>query len=1044
MGSSCCIKSVTSNKESLIKLEELTKKKETIISQLNNENIPSIQKINLDTKNTFHQSNLVTKPGTLEKKETYNKQTKKKQSFIKEKKIEEEKNNKIENINEKQNKKPLLLRFNNLEYMNINHLSYSVINNRRRKLFEELPLKGQLSFLSSSPKKERIIKINFYESDDEYFSSTKCKTIEKIKFSQIKEKNKNLSTSNMKIINIKNENPIEIIKGHFSEKQRKFLIKVLTENELLYSEMNEEIINSILNIIIYIKVKNKIQIFTQDDKNQDNYFIIEKGKLEYSIDDELYELKKGNGISTKALLNNCKVNCFIRALGKVYIFVLPLEKYKNIANEYEKKRNTEIIKYLNSCYFFCNLDYETNEKIAKISTFIDCEEKTLILEQHKLCDSIFLILKGKVFCSYNMMIVKIINEGDLFGETGIFNRIESLYTYMTDKETILLQIKYEDLFPIFQEHSIKNIVFKIFENAIKTNEYLYQYINTDEKIKKVFSIFELKFYYQNIIIKRNQHKIILPISGTIFKEKKMGNELQNFIHSINLNYSNQLEKGKIFMETLTEQIINYNILGDECIIFEADWENLFQIISSKNINNIKINDLILLLKNNPHFHIFSTFTLFELANSMKEKKFNSGEIILKDGPISNTFYYIKQGNVQILIKDNQIKILSNNSYFGDISSEKGSYSRKANYIALTYCICYTLDKKIFEDFVDKENPLYKSLKQMLVLNDVTISLDSLYYVKDIGSGSYGKVYLVCNNKRFFAIKTVEINSLSQNKEMAKLYLSEKSIAFSVEHPFIVHLFNTYKTRDYLFFLMEFIDGISLRKKIDETKKNDFRNFEETQFYGAILFSVLNYLHNKRIIHRDLKPENILVNTNGYLKVIDFGVSKKLETKDYTNTIIGTSNYMSPEVIMGKSYNFNADYWSLGIILYEIYYGKLPFNSGNKEQIIIYNNIFDKKPYFSSDSKSESFNNLISCLLEKNPKNRISSFKSIQNHKFFKNFDFDALMKCLIKPFFIPKKTLPDINKDYISFLSFMKNNLIQSSNDLSNYNKQVDDILFFF
>ena len=154
--------------------------------------------------------------------------------------------------------------------------------------------------------------------------------------------------------------------------------------------------------------------------------------------------------------------------------------------------------------------------------------------------------------------------------------------------------------------------------------------------------------------------------------------------------------------------------------------------------------------------------------------------------------------------------------------------------------------------------------------------------------------------------------------------------------------------------------------------------------------------------------------------------------------------MSPEVIMGKSYNFNADYWSLGIILYEIYCGKLPFNSGNKEQIFIYNNIFDKKPYFSSDSKSESFNNLISCLLEKNPKNRISSFKSIQNHKFFKNFDFDALMKCLIKPFFIPKKTLPDINKDYISFLSFMKNNLIQSSNDLSNYNKQVDDILFFF
>ncbi len=245
--------------------------------------------------------------------------------------------------------------------------------------------------------------------------------------------------------------------------------------------------------------------------------------------------------------------------------------------------------------------------------------------------------------------------------------------------------------------------------------------------------------------------------------------------------------------------------------------------------------------------------------------------------------------------------------------------------------------------------------------------------------------------------------------------------------------------------MEFVDGISLRKKIDETKKNDFRNNEETKFYGAILFSVLNYLQNKRIIHRDLKPENILISTNGYLKVIDFGIAKKLDDKDYTNTIIGTSYYMSPEVIMGKPYNFNADFWSVGIILYEIYYGKKPFGTNIKEQKFIHNEILEKKPYLSSDPKSENFNNLISGLLDKNPKNRICSFKSIQNHKFFKDFDFDGLMKCAIKPNYKPKKTLPNIHNDFISFISFMKNTIYQSSNDLNEYmNKQVDDILFFF
>ena len=1041
MGSYCCIKTTKTQKNSSIKLDELPKKSDSFILNLKNEYLPPNKGLNPDLRNLYqNQSNVITKTGTFEKRES-NKNIKN----LSKKKTKDKEICKFEiNINKyNNNNEPLTVIISDLDYLKTNkcldtHLSASLNIHRRRKAFELLPLKGK-NCLSSSPQK--IIQLNFFDSDEEVY--TKAKTIEKSKIPIENKKNK--SASDLKKVK-KDKEPIELIKDKLTDKQKQFLIKILTENELLYPEMDKEIVNLILETIIYKKIKKNMKLFTQDKKEEDNYYIIEKGKLQYSIDDELYELPKGNGIGTQALLQNCQSNCFIRALGKTYIYVLPLDKYKNIANDYEKKRNIEIIKYLLNSYFFSNLDYETLEKIAKISSFLDCEDKTLILEQHKLSDSIFLILKGKVLCSYNNMIIKIIDEGDLFGEIPVFNRIESLYTYITDNETILLQIKYEDLIPIFREQSIKNIVFKIFENSIKQNQYLNDLINNDNKIKQAFSIFQLKFYYQNIIIQRNQKKLILPISGTVFKGKKVGQDLQNFIHSVNLNYTNQLEKGKIFMETLTtNNSINYNILGDECIIFEADWENLLPIISSNNIVDISINDLIFVLNNNPNFHFLSCFTLFKLADSMEEKFYSPGQIILKDGPISNYFYYIKEGNVQILVNEMQIKILQNNQNFGDIHSEKGSYSKKADFIALTNCICYTLNKKIYEDLVDIENPIFKTLKKMLVLNDVTISLDSLYYVKEIGSGSYGKVYLVSNQKRFFAMKTAEIKSLSENKEMAKLYLSEKSISSSIEYPFIVQLIKTYKTRDYLLFLMEFVDGISLRKKLDETKKNDFRNNEETRFYGAILFSVLNYLQNKRIIHRDLKPENILISTNGYLKVIDFGIAKKLDDKDYTNTIIGTSYYMSPEVIMGKPYNFNADFWSVGIILYEIYYGKKPFGTNIKEQKFIHNEILEKKPYLSSEPKSENFNNLISGLLDKNPKNRICSFKSIQNHKFFKDFDFDGLMKCAIKPNYKPKKTLPNIHNDFISFISFMKNTIYQSSNDLNEYmNKQVDDILFFF
>ena len=135
----------------------------------------------------------------------------------------------------------------------------------------------------------------------------------------------------------------------------------------------------------------------------------------------------------------------------------------------------------------------------------------------------------------------------------------------------------------------------------------------------------------------------------------------------------------------------------------------------------------------------------------------------------------------------------------------------------------------------------------------------------------------------------------------------------LDHPFIIHLNSAYKTKDYIFFLIEYVNGINLRTYIE--RKRNLRNLESVKFYGGILFCVLHYLSQRRIIHRDLKPENIMMNSKGYLKVIDFGVAKNIMGQDSTNSIVGTPIYMSPEVILGKSYNFKVDYWSVGIILF---------------------------------------------------------------------------------------------------------------------------------
>ena len=910
----------------------------------------------------------------------------------------------------------------------------------KKKAFEQLPFNGQQKYNSSSPKKsnEKLIQLGLNDSDDEMLSSTKGKTVEK---TFISENNKNFtsSLSMPETKKKKSKKKIEILNEQFTDFQKQFLLNILTENEVINSEMNENIINKILNSIIYKKIRKKVKFFTEKDVNDDYYYIIEKGKLEYSYDDELYELYEGNGIGTKALLKYTKNNCYIKSLTRVYLFVLPLEQYKKISNEFLLEK-TSIIKncFLNN-FLFSNIDIETQNAIAKISKIVNIEDKNCIVEEKNYIDSIYFVLEGNIICSFNNIIIKRLEKGDNFGETNLFYQIESLYSYIAENQTKLIQIKYKELKQILREENLNNLIMIILEKSIKENVYLKNYIHKDN-LTKIFSTFSLKFYKNTIIIPQNQKKIIIPISGTIFKGMK------NQTHLLNLNKKEFIKKGEMFLGCLTSNIV-YNIMGDECIILESLWDKLLPYLSTLKFPELKVSiyDLIDILNQISLFNFLPPFKIFQLANQIKLKYYNPGEIILKNGPISNKFFYIKEGKIQIFINGKKVKKLTETQTFGDISSEKGSYSRKADFVSLTKIICFIIEKESYEQLFD-DNELFQPLKKMLFLKDLTISLDSLYYIRDIGRGAYGNVYLVSDDKKYYAMKTVEMKYVTKNKSIDKYFINEKIISSNLDFPFIIHLINTYKTRDYLFFLMEFIDGITLRKKI-EMKEKDNYDIEEIQFYGAILFSVLNYLQKQRIIHRDFKPDNIMIDTNGYLKVIDFGIACYLKNKDYTNTIIGTCHYMSPEVIEGKNYNFNCDYWSIGIILYEFFYGKVPFGYNIKEVNKIYKEILESKIHFPSN-KYENFNNLILNLLDKNVKNRITNFKGIKAHKFFKNFNFENLMKFMIKPKFIPKETVKRISKDNLnlSFLRVMKNNNEQSSNDLSiKLNKpQIDDILLSF
>jgi cGMP-dependent protein kinase len=161
--------------------------------------------------------------------------------------------------------------------------------------------------------------------------------------------------------------------------------------------------------------------------------------------------------------------------------------------------------------------------------------------------------------------------------------------------------------------------------------------------------------------------------------------------------------------------------------------------------------------------------------------------------------------------------------------------------------------------------------------------------------------------------------------------------------------------------------------------------------------MLKYLTKRRICHRDIKPRNIMIGTDGYLKLLDFGCARKI--KLFTNTIVGTPNYISPEVLKGRDYSFACDYWSVGVCCYLIYFGKLPFGDKSTNIMQIYNEITKAEINIPKDCPLV-VKELIEGLLKKNMGERINNFEKVKQCQIFKDFDWENLLRKKLEPFYM--------------------------------------------
>lgn len=277
-------------------------------------------------------------------------------------------------------------------------------------------------------------------------------------------------------------------------------------------------------------------------------------------------------------------------------------------------------------------------------------------------------------------------------------------------------------------------------------------------------------------------------------------------------------------------------------------------------------------------------------------------------------------------------------------------------------------------------------------------LDDFEPLKVLGQGSYGKVILVREKLtgKLFAQKQLKKASLiinETNEVHTKNYertLNEKTILEKVSHPNIVKLFYAFQDHNKVYLILEYLDGGELFHHLDQQK---YMSEKDASYYIAQIILALRYLHlNMKVIYRDLKPENCMLNADGNLVLTDFGLSKVSSDDSSKHSMIGTAQYMAPEVIKGEQYDFSVDWWSLGCVAYDMLTGAPPFTGHTNEKImdkVIHSKKYLKFPfYLSLDAKD-----LLRKLLQANPAKRIDidkDFEKLKSHRFFRYVDWDSI------------------------------------------------------
>ena len=885
-------------------------------------------------------------------------------------------------------------------------------------------------------------------------------------------KNKN-NDSKIDINNINNkeqeeESNYELSEHSLSKEEEINIFNIFSDHNL-FNNINKESLLTSLKQLKEINIEKDSVIFKEGDTGT-CIFVIISGEVEVSSKNskEKIILTQGSIFGELAVMkHNFKRTYTTVALTNLSIFTLDRTFLEKIKPDYIQRTpfNFEIFNYLSE---------EQKENLELLINKVEFKKNQNINNLKGL----FLIQKGAI--SFNSSSGK---EKDVYEKGEFVGVLRYVYNYYnsnnsqeesTEKDFYTSTILAENIInneinieitakedtvchvipdmafiEVFGMEYKTKLLMPFFEKTIAQNKNFKNIFTESNNLKEVINFFNLKEYKNNDMLSSAlpddiQKKIIIIVEGQACIY--CGNEEKNII-----------APGQIIGEgiILGEEQKNVIVESNHLISLECPWDVFKEKINFiGNTLDKWINYLLSI-----HFlRGLPVCKLVEIAKNIKIKKYKEGDKIIKKSEKVEYVYFIAKGTLLLEIDEEIIQELHTNNSFGEIFIFNGKPAfgeifvpEKKEKGTQNECIIYKISKNYFFELLS--DPLLNSrTKKKLCLEDSEIFPKDLYYIATLHKGPTSNIYLVHNKIYVYIMKAIYIQTFYQASAFegkpVRNVLNEKEASKLLDNPFLIKYVKTLKNENWCFFISEFINGILLSEYIRMFKP--FNNIEITRFYSACFMIMLEALQNVGLIHRDIKQNNIMIEKSGYPRLIDFSCCKKI-LNGKTSTLIGTPYFMAPEILKGKKYSYSCDYWSVGVLIYYLFYGDYPFGNNTSQPVDIYKEIINKEIEFRDCKKSEfyeselSLQKFISSLLDKNEDSRINNLNQVKNFEFFKNVDFDKIKRQEIKSPFIPevvkfnyKKELKNCSKPFVNFIEEEKTENIL----LSKLNKRTSKLLF--